>query len=220
MDQTYPLHIKSHPRSKKMTLKIKHLDQRVILTKPHYISTKRAQKFYDENRDWVNKTINDYAEQKTSLTEIPIFGKSYKIILLENKSRTHLTQDKILLGCDEKDIKIRLKTYLKTILRSKLHETVRIHAEKEDLIWNVIRIKDTSSRWGSCSVQKNLNFSWRLVFLPEFVFDYIVAHEVAHLRHLHHRQEFWDLVKTLSPQTENAKKWLKENGTSVFQIPL
>ena len=220
MHQTYSLHIKSHSRSRKITLKIKHLDQRVILTKPLYVSARKAQKFYDENKDWVEQTINAYKGHNGPLTEIPIFGKSYKITVQRNKLRTHLKKDEILLGCEEKDVKVKLRTYLKTVLRSKLHETVRHHAEKVDLTWNMIRIKDTSSRWGSCSVKKNLNFSWRLIFLPEFVFDYIVAHEVAHLRHLHHRQEFWDLVEILSPQTDEAKKWLKENGTGVFQIPL
>lgn len=80
-----------------------------------------------------------------------------------------------------------------------------------------IIIKDTSSRWGSCAPDRSLAFSWRLVMAPETVQDYVAAHEVAHLRHMNHGQQFWDLVDTLTPHAAAAIKWLRSEGAQLLR---
>jgi len=72
------------------------------------------------------------------------------------------------------------------------------------------------SRWGSCSYKGDLSYFWRLIFVPEFVADYICAHEVAHIQEHNHSPKFWKLVAFLCPRYQEAKAWLKEHGHSVF----
>jgi predicted metal-dependent hydrolase len=81
-----------------------------------------------------------------------------------------------------------------------------------------ITVKDTRSRWASCTADGNLAFSWRLVMAPRFVQDYVAAHEVAHLRHMDHGPRFWALVRTLTPHTDAAVEWLRVNGPRLLRV--
>ena len=76
-----------------------------------------------------------------------------------------------------------------------------------------ITVRDTSSRWGSCSSTRNLSFSWRLILAPPFVLEYVVAHEVAHLKEMNHGRRFWALVDSLVGDSTRAQAWLNDNGT-------
>ena len=81
-----------------------------------------------------------------------------------------------------------------------------------------VTMKDTTSRWGSCAPDKSLALSWRLVMAPAFVQDYVVAHEVAHLRHMNHGPKFWSLVDELTPHTKAAIPWLRAEGARLLRI--
>jgi predicted metal-dependent hydrolase len=81
-----------------------------------------------------------------------------------------------------------------------------------------IVVKDTSSRWGSCAPDKTLAFSWRLVMAPEWVQDYVAAHEVAHIGHMHHGPLFWAQVERLTPHTKAAIAWLRRNGARLQRM--
>ena len=78
-----------------------------------------------------------------------------------------------------------------------------------NLTWNRIAIRDTKTRWGSCSAKKNLNFNYRILFLPPHLQDYIIVHELCHLKHLNHSQDFWSLVAETVPNYKNNIKELK-----------
>jgi predicted metal-dependent hydrolase len=80
-----------------------------------------------------------------------------------------------------------------------------------------VTVKDTRTRWGSCSPDGVLMFCWRLVMAPPFVQDYVVAHEVAHLRHMNHGAAFWALTDTLSPHRAAAVAWLHEQGPRLLR---
>ncbi|MBL4691914.1 MAG: M48 family metallopeptidase, partial [Magnetovibrio sp.] len=90
-------------------------------------------------------------------------------------------------------------------------------ARSIDLDVGRITVRDTRSRWGSCTVSGQLNFSWRLVLAPDFVLDYVVAHEVAHLMHKNHGKAFWDLTKRLTERTDEAKAWLNAHGRNLHR---
>lgn len=81
-----------------------------------------------------------------------------------------------------------------------------------------ITVKDTRTRWGSCAPDGALAFSWRLVMAPDFVQDYVVAHEVAHLRHMNHGPRFWALVDQLTPHTAAAIPWLRGEGSRLLRV--
>ena len=90
-------------------------------------------------------------------------------------------------------------------------DRVAYFAQKFGFIYNKIRITSASTRWGSCSSSKNLNFSFRLIRTPESVIDYVIIHELAHLKHMNHSKNFWKEVETMYPNYKESEKWLKQN---------
>jgi len=98
-------------------------------------------------------------------------------------------------------------------------ERATVHAATLVVEFGRIAIKDTRSRWGSCSSKGNLNFSWRLLLGPETVLDYVVAHEVAHLKELNHSPAFWAHVATLCPDYKAQRAWLRKRGSELAAWP-
>lgn len=107
-------------------------------------------------------------------------------------------------------------------LRAEARRRLSVQATaKAALIGSPVRrvsVKDTRSRWGSCTSDGSLAFCWRLIMAPPFVQDYVVAHEVAHLRHMNHGKRFWALVEKLTPHTEAGVKYLRGEGSRLLRI--
>jgi len=98
-----------------------------------------------------------------------------------------------------------------------LAAAVKRHTDALGIPARSITVRDTRSRWGSCSAQGSLNFSWRLVLAPPFVLDYLAAHEVAHLKEMNHSPQFWRVAHALCPRLEEAERWLKRNGADLHR---
>jgi predicted metal-dependent hydrolase len=110
----------------------------------------------------------------------------------------------------------RVRDWLKQEARMRISELAR---QKATLIGKTVRqvsVRDTSSRWGSCSHAGNLSFSWRLILAPYEVFDYVVSHEVAHLQEFNHSDAFWAVVEQLSPGHERWRHWLAAHGPRLY----
>ena len=106
----------------------------------------------------------------------------------------------------------RIMDFLKRQARSACEARALAHAARLGVFPSRISVRDTASRWGSCSAARALSFSWRLILAPDFVLDYVVAHEVAHLREMNHGPRFWAHVRALMPQMDKAQAWLKLHG--------
>lgn len=106
----------------------------------------------------------------------------------------------------------RVTDFLKAEARRAIAPRARGYATALDRSPGRITVRDTASRWGSCSARGDLSFSWRLVLAPEAVLDYVVAHEVAHLVEMNHSAAFWRLVERLMPGYEHQRAWLKRHG--------
>ncbi|MEM6627859.1 MAG: M48 family metallopeptidase, partial [Pseudomonadota bacterium] len=108
--------------------------------------------------------------------------------------------------------------FFKAAARTDLSDRVAVHAQTLGVEPTSIAIKDTRSRWGSCSAEGRLNFSWRLVCAPPFVLDYVAAHEVAHLVEMNHSDRFWTQVAHCIPDVKPARVWLRENGAALHTV--
>lgn len=106
----------------------------------------------------------------------------------------------------------RVLDFLKREARARFEACVLVHAARLGVRPARISIRDTSTRWGSCSPARILSFSWRLILAPDFVLDYVAAHEVAHLLEMNHGPRFWAHVRTLIPEMDVARAWLKTEG--------
>lgn len=109
-----------------------------------------------------------------------------------------------------------LKKWMVDIARKYVDKKAKELSNEYGFTFNRIAIKDTITRWGSCSSKKNLNFSWRLVNAPIEVFDYVIIHELCHLKEMNHSRRYWDLVEGIMPGYKNSRRWLKENGGTLF----
>jgi hypothetical protein len=112
----------------------------------------------------------------------------------------------------------RVLDFLKREARRDLERAVARHAMVLGVRPKAIRLRDQTTRWGSCSSTGTLSFSWRLVMAPPFVLDYLAAHEVAHLHEMNHSPRFWHLVESLCPRTSQARAWLNSEGLHLHAV--
>ncbi|MDB5478644.1 MAG: hypothetical protein JWM96_1139, partial [Alphaproteobacteria bacterium] len=132
--------------------------------------------------------------------------------------KIELTHDRIFIACRPERMPRALQRFL---LQHAEKIIVPLAHEKAAAIGKKIagiRLRDTTSRWGSCSHDGNLSFSWRLILAPIDVIDYVVAHEVAHLQHFDHSPNFWGLCRELSSSYTMGKHWLKLHGAALQQV--
>ncbi|MBX5436796.1 MAG: M48 family metallopeptidase [Alicyclobacillaceae bacterium] len=102
--------------------------------------------------------------------------------------------------------------WLRRQARADLEARVAHWSARTGLVPSSIRVRDQRTRWGSCSTQGNLNFNWRLVMAPPAAADYVVVHELCHLREMNHSPRFWRLVESVLPDYRLQRKWLAEHG--------
>ena len=111
----------------------------------------------------------------------------------------------------------RIHDFLKREVRKDLQRAAHAYAELLDVKIRRLSIRDQSSRWGSCTSSGSLSFSWRLIFAPPVVLDYLAAHEVAHLVEMNHSPRFWKVVGRVCHHVERAKAWLDAHGDDLHR---
>jgi len=114
----------------------------------------------------------------------------------------------------------RLRDWLIKRAREEFSARVQHHSSNLGLKPRRVVVRDQTSRWGSCSSSRVLSFSWRLIFAPPFVLDYVTAHEVAHLKEMNHGARFWALVRKTNPRMDEARRWLKRHGAELHRYCL
>ena len=115
-------------------------------------------------------------------------------------------------------IEIQARRFLKQRAKKFFVESCDIYSKKLGANYRSVNIKDPKTRWGSCSSEGNIMFSWRLMMAPSQVSDYVAAHEVAHLVHLNHSADFWETVAQICPNYRQHRQWLRENGKTLHKF--
>ena len=150
---------------------------------------------------------------------VPLHGALHRIVHDPARRGTVRVQDgHILVSGDPDLLARRVAGFLRAEARGALSTQVMAKSTLLGIMPTRITVKDTSSRWGSCTATRALAFSWRLVMAPAAVQDYVVAHEVAHLRHMNHSPRFWAVVAELTPHTETATRWLRAEGPGLMRV--
>ncbi len=143
-------------------------------------------------------------------------------VIREQRTRAKIksVMDRILMWipyeADYKYKREQLEKWYRKEALAVISEKALEYAKALSVHFESIRIKDQRSRWGSCSSKGNLNFNWRIVMAPEPVCDYVIIHELCHLVFMDHSINFWNLVKSICPEYQQYKKWLKENGKRLY----
>jgi predicted metal-dependent hydrolase len=132
--------------------------------------------------------------------------------------RSDVPLSNLCVSGDEAHAPRRFSDWLRAEVRKDIAMSVEKHAKTLECNPKRIAIRDQATRWGSCSISGTLSFSWRLIFAPPFVLDYVAAHEVAHLREMNHGPRFWRLVRDAVPLMQRARIWLKTHGASLHRF--
>jgi predicted metal-dependent hydrolase len=210
---------KANPRSKSIKIRID-AHGNVIVSYPKWTSKFVVKKFVDAQKGWIDTHL-EKIKGKLSLSSdnnsINIFGKKYQKLLLDSIDLPYgVSIMEGILKVNLLGSKIKHKNLLDRFLKNTAEKYIvpRTHllADKMELKFKNITLRQQKTRWGSCSSQKNLNFNWRLVhYLPNII-DYVIIHELAHLVHMNHSRDFWELVKKYDPEYLQHRGFLKRCG--------
>lgn len=218
-----PVRVRVSPRARRLALKIDAVGDAVELVLPPRTSLPRALNFLKSNRDWLESRLAALPPRVTFADgeTVPILGIPHRIRHVA-RSREHgpvwMDGREIRVGGDPVHAARRVRDFLKEMARAELGRRARRLALQLGRRIGRITVRDTTTRWGSCSANGNLAFSWRLVMAPESVLQYVVAHEAAHLVEMNHGPRFWKLVKRLVPDVERQRNWLNRNRAWLLRI--
>jgi predicted metal-dependent hydrolase len=216
-----PLVIRENSKAKRLTLRLRpEAGGEIILTTPRYYSKRQVIGFIEKSKPWLEKQMAKTISQ-TSYVEgmiLPVFGKSYELRHKSSRSfRSWWGDDHLLIHAPLEKFGSSVQRSLHQVAKQFLTERSTLYAARLEKSVNRITLRDTRSRWGSCTVDGNLSYSWRLIFAPEQVADYVCAHEVAHLVEMNHSPEFWEIVEDFCPDYKKLRHWLRQNGKTLFQ---
>jgi len=202
-------------RARRISLRVSALDGRVTLTIPRGLPEREALAFARQKQGW----LAGHLERQPGEVRIapgallPVEGEALELFSASGR-RVYREGGALHVPGP---MGTRLQAWLKTLARERLVASSDHYAAALGRDYSRITLRDTRSRWGSCSSAGALNYSWRLIMAPPAVLDYVAAHEVAHLAEMNHSQAFWDHVERLCPGYDVHRKWLRAHGTGLHR---
>lgn len=207
-------------RARSILLQVGNLDGAVELVVPHAAKISEAWEFAQTKAGWLqNRLVGirgpiPFADGM----RFPFIGREILIRRIDGRyAPIRLADDELLVTTTPDRLPARIQRWLRARAGKEIEWRV---TEKTGLLGRKckrITIRDQQTRWGSCSGNGNLNFSWRLILAPEHVLDYVVAHEVAHLAEMNHGKRFWAHVADLCDDPGKARAWLRANGMDLHR---
>lgn len=212
-DPPIPLILRRSARAKRISLRISQLDGRVTLTLPKRLAEREALDFARSKEGWIRKHLDARGEDLQVMpgAEVPVAGQMLKVVRGQGR-RVQIGTDIIAVPGPEDRVGARLAGHLKLVARDRLAEASDAYAAQLGLGYSRLTLRDTRSRWGSCTSDGGLMFSWRLIMTPPEVLNYVAAHEVAHLAQMNHSPAFWAEVTRLYGDYEPPRRWLRTHG--------
>lgn len=220
-DDAIEVQLRQSRRATRLILKLDPKQNVFNLTKPPRTSEQSVRDFIVQSMPWM-KSMHEKQGQTVPFAHdniIPVLGVDHKI-QYAYADTPHVTQEAGELrvtGFDPIIIPGLVKDWLRAQVFRHISDICQSYARQVNREIYSIQIKDTASRWGSCSRNGKLSFSWRLVFAPNDVIRYVCAHEVAHLEEMNHSSAFWAKVEELYPDYATNRLWLKQNGKTLFR---
>jgi predicted metal-dependent hydrolase len=216
-----PIALRISRQARRIILKIRPDDGRVEVTIPPWTSRRAAGDFAAKNLEWIEERLELLPKPVpfAAGAAIPLQGVEHRIVPSGTlRGRVRREDGTLIVPGEPEHLARRVTDWLKAEARRVICDRVRTKAARAGLKFSNIAVRDTTTRWGSCTCDGCLSFSWRLFLAPDYVLDYVVAHEVAHLRHLDHGARFWKLTATLTDgDVELAKTWLNGHGHDLLR---
>jgi len=190
----------------------------------------------ENKKEWIFQKLESNRQRLTQIRverkfisgeKIMFRGEHYPIKVQEHEDRycsIDFTNDQFLVSINkdipqekrQETIRLKLEQWYIGKAKELIHERLKLFTDKIRVHVNMVRFKNQKTRWGSCSQKGNLNFNWKLVMAPTYIADYVVVHELCHLRQMNHSKEFWQLVESQIPDYKERRNWLKKNGVILY----
>ncbi len=214
------VHLKRSRRTRRFSLRVSRLDGKVTLSIPLRAREADALDFLRGQEGWLRDTMAAMPEAALAPVRpgatLPVEGR---LLTLAVGSGRAIREDggTLFVPGDPALVGARVGAWIKVLARDRLDEASARHAGTLGRRYTRLTLRDTRSRWGSCSPDGALMYSWRLIMAPPSVLDYVAAHEAAHLVQMNHSAAFWELVSQLCPDWKRERQWLHEQGQTLHR---
>ncbi|MBR1914957.1 MAG: M48 family metallopeptidase [Alphaproteobacteria bacterium] len=214
----FPLKVNTSVKLKRLNLRIDHKKRIVVLSMPFWCGKKKAFEFINAHLDWIEEKLAALPEVKEfeDGEQISLFGQMVTIRHDPDFGAPKLKGDVLFVGGDMVFLHRRVKDFIKREAKKEFLKRSKALADQIGCTLTGVTIKDTKSRWGSCSSLNHINYNWRIALAPYEVIDYLMAHEVAHLKHQDHSEAFWQALGALDKNFESGKSWLSKHGGELY----
>ena len=215
------LAVRRHDRAKRTSLRLDAKQGGFVLVLPKRASLRQGLAFAEQNRGWMAARLRELPARMAFSDGgmLPLHGVDHRI---RHRPDRHggvwLENGEILVAGGAAHLLRRVTDWLRHTAKADLSHAVNRHAERLGVKVSGLSVRDTRTRWGSCSAGGRLSFCWRLVLAPVWVADYVAAHEVVHIQELSHNARFWRLVDGLYPERKKAELWLRRHGAGLHLI--
>jgi len=220
-DLSYEL-VRSKRRKKTLAIQVTK-DGAITLFVPFRTPKREADDFFREREGWIRKQIARLTEKAKARRErkflpgetFPYHGEEYPLMAGAPHGRAGLVffNGVFFLGPDNFDgVREYFVDWYRKAALKELAERVRHYSARTGLTPRRITVTDARTRYGSCSAADRLSFSWRIIMAPLPVMDYVILHELAHIKVKNHSPRYWEFLATICPDWKEQRKWLKENG--------
>jgi predicted metal-dependent hydrolase len=216
-----PLVVRRNRQARRVVLRIDIEAGGIALTLPGRTALAEGLALAHERADWVLRCL-DKLPARIPFADgaiLPILGNELAIRHApQTRHGVQRIDDELFVSGGSEHLPRRVGDWLKREAKREIATRAQPMAERIERTIAGLTVRDTRSRWGSCTPDGKLSFCWRLILTPEWVLDYVVAHEVAHLAHLNHGPKFWATVKSLGVKPEQARAWLDVHAERLQRI--
>lgn len=219
-----PVKLIVNPRARHVSVRIDPTRREAIATAPSKRHLKHAAQFAAERAGWIAHELARLPQGILLVpgARVPLRGVTHELVFEHGRAAPRIEAGDIprliAPAPDAALFESRLLRFFKDQARADLSARVALHAQTLGVKATRLQVKELRSRWGSCSSDGVLSFSWRVICAPAFVLDYLAAHEVAHLREMNHSRRFWAQVRRCMPDYERGRAWLHEHGCALHAI--
>lgn len=239
-DFPLPISLRTSARAKHVRLVVKAGGAELVL--PSGVGEAQGLAFLERHRAWAERKIQEIQERLQSrltpeveewpgaLPTVPFQGRTVPLLIRQNpnpgtrvrivrqaEGPFEITLPRSTSLPSNQLIRSALFAWVKQWMRAEAHSLSLRHGQSQQLLPRDIRVKRMTSRWGSCGPRNDINLNWLLAFTPPTVLEYVVVHEICHIRHRNHSPEYWDLVSRLMPDWPAQRIWLKNHGGELIR---
>lgn len=213
--------LKRSARTRRFSLRVSRLDGKVTLSIPSRAREAEAMAFLHGQEGWLRATLEAMPDSAVTCVgigaQVMVEGRALTVAIGAGRA-IRVEEDRLLIPGDPAQAGVRLAAWLKVLARDRLAQASGHYAGLLGRTYSRLTLRDTRSRWGSCSPDGALMYSWRLIMAPPSVLDYVAAHEAAHLVELNHSPAYWAVVSRIFPGWQTQRAWLHEHGQSLHRL--